>query len=756
MRMRFTLFLALSIGIAAPLAARPADVFPVVYRATKVNQAGTSVMVVLPEPFEGFEPSRINDSLLRAFDALKDAHPYEYGNATLLLNGVQSGARRATLNLDPERSDYWDLVASEVYYTLRGLGAAEVRAPAIRATPLDASSLRLPVARLTVPYYDALPPHRYANVLVAVSPLEVMPADLFYLKLQRADRGLIEKVLGGLVRGGEAARLAVLAAFPHLRVDRRASRLMPLLDDPSPGVRLAVLKLLENEKGSEVNNRLSRVVETDDDPSVKLAAVHILSSRGIRRYDVFIEMGKLGDPSDQVVIGAIERLVSSRNPVVATALNRSLRHKSAAVREAARKGLISLGAGAVMVKALHDDRVDAQTRGILARHLASSKIASERTEGLSYLIKSGDAAQAVWAAGVLGDTRPGDGLGLLYQALLRNEPEVRSAAVKAIGAYHNPVSLKPLLGSIHDDREKALVEQVAVEVIAAQNLDTILALMEGRDVTIRRLAMKALGDALKGALPPPRAISVLKARLGDKDLDVRRAAVYALARVSDPKVATSIMKLSGDPDDEIRAAAVVAAAGSNDPAAAGILVKALSDPSDKVKSAALDGVAAKGIQAARASLKMLGQHRNVEVRRKAVTTYLGLLKPGEAAGELDFLTRLLWDRDPDVKLAAIGAVKQVHERRAIIAISGLVIDPSRKVKEAAIKALAGTHEKDALEGIEKAVFDDDGSIRMLALDALATLGRSEALDFLSEVIRMEKDPQVKARAEATRKILMER
>ena len=754
MKKRSAFLLTLVLGIAAPAWAQPSDVIPVVYRTIKVNQAGNSVMVAVPEPFDGYEPTHIDDSLLRAFDALKDAHPYEYGNATLLLNSARGGAPSATLNLDPDRVDYYDQVASEVFHSLRGLGAAEVRAPVIRPTPLDASALRLPVFRLNVPFYDALPPRHYAHVMVALSPLDVIPAGLFYLKLQRADRNLTEKILGGLVRGGEAVRLAVLAAFPHLPVDRPASRLLPLLDDPSPAVRLAVLKLLENEKGRDVNGRLSKVVENDDDPSVKLAAVHLLSSRGIRRYDVFIEMGKLSDPSEDVVVGAIGRLVASRNPVVAPSLNQALRSKSAKVREAARKGLMALNASALMVKALKDDRVDTHSRVVLARHLAESGASGDKMKGLTYLVVTGPAEQAVWAAGHLGLMRPKGGLKLLYQALLRNEPDVRTVAAKAVGAYRNPVSLKPLLGSVRTDTDKVVVERVAVEIVAAQSLDTILKLMEGRDVTIRRLAMKALGDALKGARPPPRAIAVLKSRLHDKDLDIRRAAVYALARVSDPKVAASIMTLSGDPDEEIRAAAVVAAVSSSDPASDNILLEALSDVSDKVKEAALDGIAARKLRTAKQQLRLLGSHRNTDVRRKAVSTYIKLLDPGEIAADLDFLTRLLWDRDSVIKLAAIDVVKQVHERRAIIAISGLVIDPDHDVKAAAINALACSKEKDAMEGIQKGVFDDDKSIRLLALDALVTLGRTESLDFLSEVINMEQDPEVKARAQAAQKALL--
>jgi len=145
---------------------------------------------------------------------------------------------------------------------------------------------------------------------------------------------------------------------------------------------------------------------------------------------------------------------------------------------------------------------------------------------------------------------------------------VRAATARAIGTFHNPETLVPLLSSAKTPEDRAVAEEVATSIIAAQPLDTVLALMEDRDVTTRRLAMKALGDSLKGAAPPARAVTVLQARLADPDLGIRRAAVYTLARVPDERVTAAVMGLSGDPDAEIREAAVVAAVRSSDPHAA--------------------------------------------------------------------------------------------------------------------------------------------------------------------------------------------
>ena len=747
---------ALALAAAAPAWAQSPEPFPVTYQATKINQGGTSVVVLIPKPLERFDRAKMADTVLNAFDELKIAHPYEYGKAAILLDGDATKTRRVTLNLDPERRDYHDQVASEVYYTMRTLGVPEIKAPLIRDNPLDESVLRAPIYRLQLPYYEALPPHTYAGALIALSPAEYVPSELFFYKLRQGDRELTDKVLGGLMRGSESVRLAILAAFPSLAVPNRPAYLLPLLDEGSAGIRLGVLKLLEKETGKDVNDRLSKLVEADPDASVKLSAVKMLSARGIHKFDIFIELEKLSDPNDDVVAATLGRLVASKNPAVGSALVQSLKHRAASVREAARSGLITLGASDLIAAGLADDQLDQPTRESFARHLVTNGSPDQQATALAWLLASGTEDGATFAVTRIAERRPSDGLKLLYPTLLRSEAGVRHAAARAIAVYHDAASLKPLLGSAKTPEDRAIAEELTVQIIAAQSLDSVLTLMEDPDITTRRLAMKALGDSLKGAAPPSRAITVLQARLKDSDLGVRRAAVYTLARVPDERVTTAIMGLAGDPDAEIREAAIVAAVRSTDPRSSDVLLKALSDESDKVKAAALDGVAARKLKSAREALQMMGHYQNVVVRRQAVKAYIALLEQGEAAQVFDFLSELLYDTDPEVKMAALGAAKGIHERRAIVAIAGLVIDPNKEVKLKALEALTGSGEKDALEGIEKAVFDSDKSVRLVALDSLAKLGKKDALDFLSELMKLEQDPEVRARAEATQKALLER
>ena len=95
----------------------------------------------------------------------------------------------------------------------------------------------------------------------------------------------------------------------------------------------------------------------------------------------------------------------------------------------------------------------------------------------------------------------------------------------------------------------------------------------------------------------------------------------------------------------------------------------------------------------------------------------------------------------------------IKERRALNMLAGLVIDPSAEVKLTVIQALAATGERDAIEGLQRAIFDEDTVIRVAALKGLEQLGRKEAIPFLEEVIALERDPEFKQQATATRDLL---
>ncbi|HOE83573.1 MAG TPA: HEAT repeat domain-containing protein [Myxococcota bacterium] len=726
---------------------------PMLYVSTQVAQGGQAISVLIPRGMNNFDAKRQADSALRAFDQLKALHPTEYGKATLTLDATKDNVRSATINLDPSRADDHDKVASEVFYTLSSLGITVIKAPLLQAAALDPSALKTPVFMLVMPVDQLLPPKTTFGCLVPLAAGEFITCEQFSSRLAKGDPTLVDRALAGLSSPNENTRLTVLKSLDSINAPNKTSRIFPLLSDPSSTIRLTAIELLASEKGPEINDRLSGVVENDQDPAVKLAAVRALSARGVSKYDVFLQIESLSDPSDKVVVEAIKKLVASKNAVAGPPLARMLKHAQPSVRIAARDGLITIGARNLTSQALADEELDLETREYFAKDLAKNGSADLQLKGLIWLLARGSETAAIDATKQLASIKPAAGLQALVATLSRTEPNVRYAAADAIAEWRDPNTVTPLLAAGKTPQDAAKFEAAAIKIIAAQPLDVTLKLMEDPDVTTRRLAMKALGDSMQGSQPPPKVVTVLQARLSDPDLGIRRAAVYALARIPDPSVSASIMAKIKDPDPEIREAAVVAAAQTQGAQAEGILIEALNDESNGVKKAALIAIEKRRLEAAREPLRLLGRYGDNEVRRLVVKAFLSLLGPGEAPSEFDFLLSLLYDGDPEIKQTVIPVFATIKERRALNMLAGLVIDPSAEVKLTVIQALAATGERDAIEGLQRAIFDEDTVIRVAALKGLEQLGRKEAIPFLEEVIALERDPEFKQQATATRDLL---
>lgn len=744
-------FAVLVFSITPVFEANSSEPLAILFEATDVPLASGSELVLLPRVAPELNRGGLSDRARVAFDMLKNHSPAHYGQTV-----VRIDPDKAVLALDPNRRDSWDRIASEVFATFTGLGIKKVYVPALSSDPLSSGDLRTPTYVLTIPYYDALPPRVLPESLVVIEENRMMTSGRFRASLKAGEPSLMAHVLAGLDSPVEAVRASILAAIPYLPIDERSEHLLPLLADPSTGVRLAVLKLLENEKVPEVNARLEGLIDSEANPTVKLAVARILVARGFAKYSVFIEMEKLSDPSADVVAGAIDRLAGSGNPAVAPSLVAALIHQSAKVRSAAVRGLVALSAGDAISGAVGDVAVMTEIREPLAGYLLDKGTPQQVSQGLSFLISGGSEAGAIKAIEKVAKAGPGSVKELLIKGLARSEVAVRSAALGSLRDLGDAGAIPTILDCANrNPTDRITAEDAVIGILAKQPVDRILALMQDKDVTTRRLAMKAFGDATAGTAPSAKAISVLQSRLSDADLGVRRAAVYALARVPDEAVAKSMMAMSKDPDEEIRMAAITAAIGSSDPSATGVIVEAIQDMSDKVKAVALGGIGQKRMIAAREQLKMLEAYQEVGVRRAAMKAYIDLMEPGTAAAELDFLTRLMFDTDPEIKMAAMAVVTTVHERRAINAVAALVIDPSLKVRMAAIDALASTKEKDAMEGIQKGVFDNDKGMRLHALEGLKKLGNVSAMDFLGELFQHEQDEDIIAKVREVQEALVQ-
>ena len=148
----------------------------------------------------------------------------------------------------------------------------------------------------------------------------------------------------------------------------------------------------------------------------------------------------------------------------------------------------------------------------------------------------------------------------LIDALQDRNPDVRWAAIRALGKLGDPTAIKPVTKALRD-----------------------------KDSGVRKTAAEALGK-----IGDARATAALITAVGDEDWSVRQAAVESLGKIGNPKAVDAVVNTLRDGYSDVRQAAVAAAVQIGKPAVAP-LIKALGDDNpDTVICQRPDGVLTTG------------------------------------------------------------------------------------------------------------------------------------------------------------------
>jgi HEAT repeat protein len=244
----------------------------------------------------------------------------------------------------------------------------------------------------------------------------------------------------------------------------------------------------------------------------------------------------------------------------------------------------------------------------------------------------------------------------------------------------------------------------------ARERASIVGDLESEDAELRRLAVER-----SAALPQDEAIRLLVERLGDSSWRVRKAAVARLVNCPDSaqtagaliqalgdgenpgrrnaavealvacgsRVVPYLVSAMTDRDGDVRKLVVDALAGIGDERAADALTERLRDADPNVRAAAADALGAVGSPAAAAALRELASrsHEDRLVRFSALHA-LGVLEVPLVARDLASVLE-----DPVLRPAAIDLLgRSEDEEGAAVLLKALGTD-SRTTREAAMRAL---------------------------------------------------------------------
>ena len=194
------------------------------------------------------------------------------------------------------------------------------------------------------------------------------------------------------------------------------------------------------------------------------------------------------------------------------------------------------------------------------------------------------------------------------------------------------------------------------------------ALQRDSSPVVRALAARAL-EVCAGNLGShvDEAVAALLAALGkEREMAVRKAIIYALARYTQPQVTPALIPLLEDKDSELRAAAAYALAENGATASAQALTKALQRRG-KDEDAFARCHAARGLgrignrDSIDPLLEALKQDRSQEVRREAAQA-LGRIASRQDAKVIEALREAMRSNDPYLVSAADSALASINSR----------------------------------------------------------------------------------------------
>lgn len=199
----------------------------------------------------------------------------------------------------------------------------------------------------------------------------------------------------------------------------------------------------------------------------------------------------------------------------------------------------------------------------------------------------------------------------------------------------------------------------------------------------KKAARRALAATALGMIGYGPASKKVMALLDDRDVSVQHAAIIATGRLGGTDAVPSLSRVAGRADLNRRVLAATALGLTGKSAAVTTLLRLLGDPHPKVKANAARALGAIGNKRATLPLgAILADPVSRAPVRQATAEALGRL--GDPDG-VAILLQATGETDPHVRKAAVVALGDLKDPRAVSALSLLVKDP--ELTEAAMRAM---------------------------------------------------------------------
>ncbi|WP_418281304.1 HEAT repeat domain-containing protein [Halorubrum sp. DTA98] len=349
-----------------------------------------------------------------------------------------------------------------------------------------------------------------------------------------------------------------------------------------------------------------------------------------------------------------------------------------------------------LLRAATDDE-DPQVRGAAVDAL--EEIGHEAVEQLLAELTGGQRAEAEWVTAKK-----------FARALESDRPELRMAAVNALGRLAEPSTLPALIDALSDADPRVRL-RACHACGSFTNPRTVPALVERLDdqSRVRRAAANALGG-----IATDRALEPLTDLLDDSDESLRRIAAGALGKANNPKPVEPLARALGDESAIVRNAAVYS------------IIELLSNVPTQHSHAVRDQVVSE-LKAADDStvveplVEILTEGQQNRQRRNAAWI-LGRVAEPESVAAIEALADALGDDDAQASQFAATSLKTLGGPKAEkTLLDRLSPEYSEDARAKAVFVLGQIGGQETLNRLEGLTDDESAAVRKRAFSAVSKL-----------------------------------
>ncbi|MFP4392342.1 MAG: HEAT repeat domain-containing protein [Desulfohalobiaceae bacterium] len=353
--------------------------------------------------------------------------------------------------------------------------------------------------------------------------------------------------------------------------------------------------------------------------------------------------------------------------------------------------------------------------------------------------------------------------------------EAAELTLRKLGGEETVQALIPLLSS-----DQASVRNAALDVlrdIGAQDLDSLVDLLQDEDQDIRMFAADILGYSASVMAVRPLCEALLK----DPDTNVRYQAAVSLGILGQPEASKCLCKALQD-QEWIQFAVVEALKYIKDESCLQALIETMGQGSELVDSAIVEALGEMGhIKAVPLLLARMDQaalplrNRIVQALVKLLgSKTLSLLDRAEQEKFLQYLLFAVQDEDQDIQDTAMLGLKHIGGEQAsrVIFELSLKVDPDQEpdrfewiisnlqnigyshvldsalnsedeqVASRAAKVLSGIKDPRATQSLMQAFWSKDRDLQREISHGLSRVANEEALEFFRQVLKKHQDGKV--------------